>query len=115
MDGLKAMLAWVGGWLLTTAVVGIGLVVYTLARGGTVHRTPTCGGNDANLYSLGLIAASLATIVVLAWWALGATTLGPRLLRVIVVTIAAPPIAFAGIFLGGSLFTLACTLGAPSL
>jgi hypothetical protein len=116
MDGLKSMLAWVAGWLLTTAAIGAGLVIYTLARGGTVHQTPTCGGgSDANLYSLGLTAASLATIVALAWWALGATSLRARWARVILVAIASPPIAFAGIFLVGSLFTLACTFGAPIL
>jgi hypothetical protein len=114
MDGLKSMLVWVAGWLLTTAAIGAGLVVYTIARGGSVHVTPTCAGNDANLYSLGLTAASLATILALAWWALGATSLRARWARVIVVAVVSPPIAFAGIFLVGSLFTLACTFGLPT-
>ena len=113
MQRLRAGLGWLGGWLALSAVLGAALVAFTLAQGGAIHRVSVCAGRDANIFLLGILAGSVAAIVVLAWWALGARSLRWRWARVIGVAVAIPPIAVAAIVGGGS-FSFAC-MGGPLL
>jgi hypothetical protein len=74
MQRLRAGIGWLAGWLAVSAAVATGLVAYTLAQGGAIHRVPVCRGPDANIFSIGIVAAAASAILVLAWWALGASS-----------------------------------------
>jgi hypothetical protein len=100
------------GWGLIAAAIGSGLVIWTVARDGEVHRTLICGSRDANFYGLGIQAGLAALVPVLLYWALGATTIRWRWVRLAAVAIAALPISL-GVFIGGSMFSVGCTFQAP--
>lgn len=110
MQRLRAGIGWLAGWLAVSAAVATGLVAYTLAQGGAIHRVPVCRGPDANIFSIGIVAAAASAILVLAWWALGASSVRWRWVRVILVALASPVIAVAGV-LGPGMFSVACTGG----
>lgn len=59
-------------WLSASIAVFAFFVVLTLAQGGHFHRTPTCGGSEANIYETAIHAAGCGLIAWLAFWALGA-------------------------------------------
>lgn len=113
MSSARRIFLGVVGWGLIATAIGTGLVIWTVARGGEVHRTLICGSRDANFYALGIQAGLAALIPVLLYWALGATAIRWRWVRLAVVAIAALPISL-GIFVGGSTFTASCTFQAPA-
>jgi hypothetical protein len=108
----RRILLEVVGWGLIATAIGAGLVIWTIARGGELHRTLICGSRDANFYALGIQAGLAALIPLLLYWALGATSSRWRWVRLAGVAIAALPISL-GIFVGGSMFTVGCTYQAP--
>jgi hypothetical protein len=112
---VRQALSWVAGWALTATVIGAGIVIWTLARGGTVQGTLACGGQlDANVYALAIEAGLAALFVVLLYWALGAPAIRWRFIRLAGVIIAAIPISI-GIFVGSQTFQLLCMGGPPPL
>jgi hypothetical protein len=115
MPWLRQGLSWVAGWALTSAVIGLGLVAWTLVRGGSLHRVPICGYDaDANVYALAIEAGGAAVIVVLLYWSLGAHTIRWRWVRLAGSILAAIPISMA-IVIGTQMFRYACMGGAPPL
>jgi hypothetical protein len=111
MPWLRQGLSWIVGWALTAAAIGLGLVTWTLLRGGSLHRVPICSyDGDANIYALGIEASGAALIVVLLYWSLGAHSIRWRLARLAGSILAALPISL-GIFVGTQMFRYACVGG----
>jgi hypothetical protein len=107
--------SWIAGWALTSVVIGLGLVGWTLVRGGSLHRVPICGYDaDANVYALAIEAGGAALIVVILYWALGAHSIRWRWVRLAGSILAAVPISIA-IVIRTQLFWYACMGGAPPL
>lgn len=102
------MLAWIAGWAMATAAIGVALIAWTLAQGGSIHRTPVCRGPDQNFYALAVQAGAAALVVVVLYWALSAQSVGSRVVRVGAVAVGAVPILFATLF-ATSAFQAACT------
>jgi hypothetical protein len=109
---MRQGLSWVVGWALTAAVIGLGLVTWTLLRGGSLHRVPICSyAADANIYALAIEAGGAALIVVLLYWALGARSIRWRYIRLAGSILVALPISI-GILIGIQMFRYAC-MGGP--
>jgi peptidoglycan/LPS O-acetylase OafA/YrhL len=104
--GVQAMAIWVAATLAVLA----GFVVLTLAQGGHFHRTPTCGGLDANIYETAIHAAGFGLIALLAYWALGARRVRWRWARLAAV-VAIGYLIVAAMVLGVGSFTAFCTGG----
>jgi len=101
------------GWLLLTAAITAVLAVWTLVRGGQLHRIRICNGlsldgGDANVFALGLLAGAISLIAVIGYWALGAQSVRWRWVRVIAVAVLALPIGLTILVLNERLFTIAC-------
>lgn len=99
-------------WLTASIAVFAFFVVLTLAQGGHFHRTPTCGGSEANIYETAINAAGFGLIAWLAFWALGAKTVRWRWARLATV-VAIGYLIVAAMVLGSGIFTYACTFGPP--
>ena len=101
------------GWLLLTVAITAVLAVWTLVRGGQLHRIRICNGlsldgGDANVFALGLLAGAISLIAVMGYWALGAQSVRWRWVRVIAVAVLALPIGLTILVLNERLFTIAC-------
>jgi hypothetical protein len=97
---------WLVRWLIVTAAIGTGLVLWTLSHGGQVHRAVVCGGHpDANAYDLS-IRAGVTALIVVGYGALAARSVRWRWLQAALVAVVG--VAFTMLLSNLNFFTSAC-------
>jgi hypothetical protein len=81
MRAVRSLGSLVAGWGAASFVAFMTIAAWTYARGGALHRTPVCCGNDENVFAAAFLACAIGFIPAGLWWALGATSVGWRWAR----------------------------------
>jgi hypothetical protein len=104
---VRTAAAWFLRWLFVTTAIGTGLVAWTLANGGEVHRTVVCGGRaDANFYDLS-IRSGVTAVIVLGFLTLATRSILWRWAQIALVTVIG--VAFTMLLSNLQFFTAGCT------
>jgi hypothetical protein len=103
----RSSAAWLTGWLTAAAAVFGLIAAWVYANGGVFHRTAACF-RDMNIYAAAIFAGAGGLLVVLVYWALGASTMRLRLVRLAGVAFLVVPVGFLGL-LAAEQFVRHCT------